>query len=81
SLGYSASWARQSNWHRNPNRYAASYWLGEATLGIKAFTATIGYEVLGADKGIALTSVQTPLASFFKFNGWASKFVTTPPNG
>ncbi|RUN75386.1 hypothetical protein EJC47_16660 [Sphingomonas sp. TF3] len=81
SLGYSASWARQSNWHRNPNRYAASYWLGEATLGIKAFTATIGYEVLGADKGIALTSVQTPLASFFKFNGWASKFATTPPNG
>ena len=81
SLGYSASWARQSNWHRNPNAYAASYWLGEATLGIKAFTATIGYEVLGADKGVALTSVQTPLASFFKFNGWASKFATTPPNG
>ena len=37
--------------------------------------------VLGADKGAALTSVQTPLASFFKFQGWDSKFTTTPPNG
>ncbi|MEO6218020.1 MAG: hypothetical protein ABIO86_18470, partial [Sphingomonas sp.] len=24
---------------------------------------------------------QTPLASFFRFQGWASKFTTTPPNG
>ena len=37
--------------------------------------------MLGADKGAALTSVQTPLASFFKWNGWAGKFGTTPPNG
>lgn len=44
-------------------------------------SATAGYEILGADKGLALTSVQTPLASFFKFQGWASKFTVTPPNG
>ena len=47
----------------------------------KLLTATGGYEVLGADKGVALTSVQTPLASFFRFQGWASKFTTTPPDG
>ena len=37
--------------------------------------------MLGADRGTALTSFQTPLATLFKFNGWADKFLTTPPNG
>jgi hypothetical protein len=80
-LGYVASVARQSDYHRNPNDYAATYWLGEATLSAKAFTLTGGYEVLGASSGAAFTSVQTPLASFFKWNGWAGKFNPTPPNG
>jgi hypothetical protein len=80
-LGYIASYARQSDYAHNPNRYAASYWLGEASLTAKVLSATAGYEVLGADKGVALTSVQTPLASFFRFQGWDSKFTTTPPNG
>ncbi|MES2443261.1 MAG: hypothetical protein V4574_10560 [Pseudomonadota bacterium] len=80
-LAYAASWARQSDYHRNPNDYAATYWLGEATLSARAFTLTGGYEVLGASSGAAFTSVQTPLASFFKFQGWAGKFNPTPPNG
>lgn len=80
-LGYVASWARQSDYHRNPNDYSADYWLGELSLAAKGFTGTAGYEVLGADKGVALTSAQTPLASYFRFNGWAGKFGTTPPNG
>ena len=80
-IGYIASWARQSDYHNNPNDYVADYWLAEASLTASALTATGGYEVLGADKGAALTSVQTPLASFFKWNGWAGKFGTTPPNG
>ena len=80
-LGYIASYARQRDYARNPNHYAADYWLGEASLMAKVLSATAGYEVLGADKGVALTSVQTPLASFFKFQGWTSKFTVTPPNG
>lgn len=80
-LGYIGSIARQSNYHRNPNDYAATYYLGEATLGRKLLNASIGYEVLGADRGVALTSVQTPLSSLFKFQGWADKFTTTPANG
>ena len=80
-IGYVASWAQQSDYHRNPSHYSADYWLAEATLTAKALSATGGYEVLGADQGAALTSVQTPLASYFKFNGWAGKFGTTPPNG
>ncbi len=81
TLAYTASYARQSDYHRNPNDYAANYWLGELALTAHAFTLTGGYEVLGADRGVALTSVQTPLASLFKWQGWADKFTTTPPNG
>ena len=80
-LTYVASWARQSDWHRNPNDYAADYWLAEVGVSAGGLSATGGYEILGADGGAAFTSVQTPLASHFRFNGWAGKFVTTPPNG
>ena len=80
-LGYAASYARQSDYRKNPNSYAASYYLAEANVSGKVLTATGGYEVLGADHGTALTSFQTPLSSFFRFQGWAGKFTTTPPNG
>ncbi|WP_116092620.1 alginate export family protein [Sphingomonas crusticola] len=80
-LGYIASWARQSDYHHNPNDYSADYRLVEGSLAIAALTAKAGYEVLGADRGLALTSVQTPLASLFPWQGWADKFTTTPPNG
>jgi hypothetical protein len=80
-LAYTASVAQQGDWRRNPNDYAATYYLGEIALTGPVWSATAGYEVLGADKGAALTSVQTPLASFFKFQGWAGKFGTTPPDG
>lgn len=81
TIAYNASWAHQSDWHRNPNDYAATYWLAEATGTRGLLSVTTGYEVLGADDGRALTSVQTPLASLFKFQGWADKFTTTPANG
>jgi hypothetical protein len=80
-LNYTASAARQSAYARNPNRYIATYALAEASLSRKFLTATAGYEVLGADRGAPFTSVQTPLASFFRFQGWATKFTTTPPDG
>jgi hypothetical protein len=81
TLGYAATWARQSNYHRNPNDYAADYWLGEISASARGLTVLGGYEILGADQGAALTSVQAPLSSAFKFNGWTGKFVTTPPDG
>ena len=34
---------------------------------------------MGASDGMALTSFQTPLATGFKFQGWADKFLATPP--
>lgn len=80
-LSYLFSYARQSDWHRNPNAYRADYYLADATLDMAAFKLNLGYEVLGASRGTALTSFQTPLATGFKFQGWADKFLTTPPNG
>jgi hypothetical protein len=80
-LNYILSYARQSDYGRNPNRYTASYYAGDLSLGVKAFTVGAGFEILGADKGVALTSFQTPFATLHKFNGWADKFLVTPPNG
>ena len=80
-LAWQLSYARQSDWHRNPNRYDANYYLADATLTVSGWSLNAGYEVLGADRGEPLTSFQTPLGSNFKFQGWADKFLTTPPNG
>ena len=80
-VNWSLSYARQSNYHRNPNRFSAVYYLADTGLELGPARLGVGYEVLGADEGRALTSFQTPLASIFKFQGWADKFTTTPPDG
>lgn len=80
-LSYQLSWASQSDYHHNPTRHHAEYWLADATLDIRSWKLNAGYEVLGADTGAALTSFQTPLGSVFKFQGWADKLTVTPPNG
>lgn len=80
-LSYVLSYAHQSDYRRNPNRYSANYWLADVTLDVKALKLNAGFEVLGASDGTALTSFQTPLATGFKFQGWADKFLSTPPNG
>ncbi len=48
-------------------------------LKISKVTLGIGYEVLGGIAGEG--SFTTPLATLHKFNGWADKFLATPPNG
>ena len=80
-ISYALSHARQSDWRRNPNNYRASYWLAEAGLELGAARFGLGHERLGSDKGLPLTSFQTPLATLHKFQGWADKFLVTPPNG
>jgi hypothetical protein len=80
-LSYLASYARQSDYHRNPNNYSADYIAAELGVEAKGFKLAGGYELLGADGGVALTSFQTPYATLHKFNGWADKFLVTPPNG
>jgi len=80
-LSWQGSYARQSDHHRNPNNYRADYSLADLGLDVGPLKLGAGREVLGADNGAPLTSFQTPLATGFKFNGWADKFLTTPPDG
>lgn len=75
------SYATQSDYGRNPNDYRASYYIVEGKLDVTSAKLRAGYEVLGASRGAALTSFQTPLAAAFGFQGWADRFTTTPPNG
>jgi hypothetical protein len=80
-IAYQLSYARQSDWHRNPNNYSTDYYLADVAVDLGGPRVGVGYEILGADDGTALTSFQTPLATGFKFQGWADKFLTTPPDG
>jgi hypothetical protein len=80
-LNYHASYARQTDYHRNPNEYSASFYLLDASLEVSGFKIGAGYEVLGADNGIAFTSFQFPVGSGFRYRGWAGKFVPNPPDG
>lgn len=80
-VAYQLSYARQSDWHRNPDDYSADYWLADVAIDLGGPRVGAGYEILGADKGTALNSFQTPLATGFKFQGWADKFLVTPPDG
>ncbi len=80
-LAYQLSHARQSDMGRNPTDYAAAYWLADVSVDLNGPKLGIGYEVLGADTGVALTSFQTPLGTNFKFQGWADKYLATPPDG
>ena len=80
-LAYQLSYARQSDMGRNPNDYTADYWLADVALDLNGPKLGAGYETLGASSGVALTSFQTPLGTLFKFQGWADKYLTTPPDG
>jgi hypothetical protein len=83
-LNLTASYARQSDYARNPANYSADYIAAEAGLGFKALTLTAGYELLGSDVKAANgagRALQTPLATLHKFNGWADVFLTTPNKG
>ena len=73
-----ASYARQSDYGRNPFDYAADYWSFEGGTVVAGFNISAGWEQLGSDNGRA---VQTPLATLHKFNGWADLFLTTPSAG
>ena len=83
-LNLMASYARQSDYARNPVNYSADYIAAEGAVAFKALTLTAGYELLGSDANAAngaSRALQTPLATLHKFNGWADMFLTTPNKG
>lgn len=80
-LGYALSHAVQTDFHRNPHNYRSEYWLADLGLELGQARLGIGHERLGADEGVPFTSFQTPLATLHKFQGWADRFLVTPPDG
>ncbi|MFT4632448.1 MAG: hypothetical protein ACI8PP_001117 [Candidatus Pseudothioglobus sp.] len=78
-VSLAASLASQTDYADNPTDYSASYYMLEAGVPIDPVKISLGYEVLGSDNGVA--AFRTPLATLFKFQGWADKFLNTPNVG
>lgn len=77
-LLYVAEYARQSDHGANPTAFDLDYLLIEPGVAIGGWTLRAGLERLEGNGTVAL---QTPLATLHAFNGWADKFLVTPPDG
>ena len=75
---WTAELARQQDYSNNPASFQHNYWLLEPALLAHGLTWKLGWEHLGGNGRHAL---QTPLASFHPFDGWADKFTSTPAAG
>ena len=77
-ITYALEVARQSPKERNPSDDTHSYWLVEPGLSFGSGSVKLGYERL---EGNGVSALQTPLATLHAFNGWADRFLVTPPTG
>jgi hypothetical protein len=77
-LAYVLSYATQEDYKANPIDFDVGYYLVELTGSYAQFSLGVGYEVLEGD---GVKGFTTPLATLHKFQGWADKFLATPPNG
>lgn len=77
-LGVNLSIAEQSDYADSPLDYDAGYYFAEVTAKFKPVSIALGHEVLESDDGV---SFKTPLATLHKFQGFADKFLVTPPGG
>ena len=75
-----ASYATQSDAGDNPTDFSADYYFVEGKFQQGGFSASAGYEVLGADDD-SDGRFTTPLATLHKFNGFADVFLATPTQG
>lgn len=78
SFVWEGSYAQQSDYSNNPIDYTADYGLVEFSIKPHAFTFKVRGEVLGSDNG---QSLQTPLASLHRFQGFTDQFLRTPVDG
>ena len=78
TFGWTMEAARQRDHANNPQRFSHAYWLLEPSIAARSITLRAGWEHLGGNGTHAL---QTPLATLHAFNGWADKFLVTPPAG
>ena len=80
-LLYTAELAHQRDVANNPMNVDVGYIHLLAGAEVQGFTFKAGYENLGGDLETGSRSFQTPLATKFKFNGWADKFLAATPQG
>ncbi len=76
--GWTLDAARQQDYADNPLTFTHAYWLVEPTYTMQHLTWRVGWEHLGGNGTHAL---QAPLSTLHAFNGWADKFLVTPPGG
>ena len=77
-FGWSVEAARQQDYDANPAHFGHAYALAESSLHWGGVDWKLGFERLGGNGHHAF---QTPLATLHAFNGWADKFLVTPPQG
>lgn len=77
-VGYIASYASQRQRGDNPLRFSNDYFLGELNVAVSGVKLAAGEEIM---QGNGTVGFATPLATLHQFEGWADKFLTTPPNG
>ncbi len=75
---WTGGYSRQTEHGDNPSDFSLAYWELEGRLSAGGMTASAGLEVLEGDgeRGFA-----TPLATLHAFQGFADRFLTTPPEG
>ncbi|SHK13989.1 alginate export family protein [Rhodothermus profundi] len=82
TLRYTGEYAYQMDYRDNPNDFAVQY--VHAMLGLSVrqhgwvVTASGALELFTSDRGVAFS---TPLATLHAFQGWADRFLRTPPQG
>ncbi len=77
-MAYVGSYAAQQDYAANPITYSADYYLNDLIAKYQQFSMGAAYEVLDGD---GVKGFSTPLATLHRFQGWADKFLVTPPNG
>jgi hypothetical protein len=77
-VAWLVSWAQQTGRANNPLDFSQDFYAAELTGTFRQYSLGIGCEVLEGD---GVRGFSTPLATLHKFDGWADKFLSTPPNG
>jgi hypothetical protein len=77
-VGWTVSWARQTGRANNPLEFSQDFYAAEVTGTFRQYSVGVGYEMMEGD---GIRGFSTPLATLHKFDGWADKLLTTPPNG
>jgi Alginate export len=82
---YTAEYAYQKDYDKNPRSYHANYFhlmggfrIPEVGAGFSNIIGKVDWEYLGSKNNVAF---QTPLGTNHAFQGWADQFLVTPPQG